>query len=183
MAAPPPGAFARPQGRPLAGMENKYPRAPINPNPRSVQWTGADLQRLHQEAKAGKSATELQEIFPTRSLKSIQHQIEGLFGGFRKIRGTTPGGKRYPTLKDDEFSQLHPSVQQLAGEVIGFPKSLQDQDRARLKGRGPALGPNGEIIPDPPFGFDPAGDMSGGGKVLPGPGYTASLEDILHGRG
>jgi len=113
MAAPPAGAFARPQGRPLAGMENKYQNKALNPRGPTQRWSGVEVQRLYKAAKDGLSPTELQEIFPNRTMRSIQNQIERLFGGFRKLR---PSKSRYPLLKDDEFSQMHPELQKMINE-------------------------------------------------------------------
>ena len=53
----------------------------------------------------------------------------------------------------------------LAGDVVPFPKSLHDQDMNRFKSG------KGDDVPKA-TPFDPTGDVTGGGKVIPGPGYT-----------
>jgi len=191
MAAPPRGAFGSRIGvyPPIETVGEGPPDAPHKPlfgdrarRGAVPQWSGVDIQRLYINAKRGDKPQQLMDAFPGRSMKSIQSQIERLFGGKRKLRGSPPGGKNYPTLKDDEFSQMDPEVRswaqgrtQIAGDVVGFPKTLQEQDANRLKGKEPST-QGGTIVPVPGFGFDPLGDMTGGGKVLPGPGYTVSVD-------
>jgi hypothetical protein len=51
----------------------------------------------------------------------------------------------------------------MAGDVVKFPVSGAESDYNRLKG----------TFRDTPVPkFDSKGDMTGGGKVVPGPGYT-----------
>ena len=53
----------------------------------------------------------------------------------------------------------------LAGDVAPFPQSLAESDWMRLKSEN--------TFKDTPVQkFDPMGDVTGGGKVIPGPGYT-----------
>ncbi len=53
----------------------------------------------------------------------------------------------------------------LAGDVLPFPKPLAESDWNRLKGEN-------NFKDTPVQKFDPMGDVTGGGKVIPGPGYT-----------
>ncbi len=67
-------------------------------------------------------------------------------------------------------------LQQMAGDVVPFPMPLGfGGSPSQEKYKSQKL--QGDVPAKP---FDPMGDMTGGGKVLPGPGYTSSLPMAQH---
>lgn len=60
-----------------------------------------------------------------------------------------------------------PEGTKMAGDVVPFPSIGWGGSPSEEKYKSQKL--QGDVPAKP---FDPLGDMSGGGKVIPGPGYT-----------